>query len=411
MSEILIRVEGVSKKFCRSLRKSLWYGMQDLGVELLGRRHLGHGTLRADEFWVLQEVSFELRRGECLGLIGRNGAGKTTLLRLLNGLIRPDRGRIEIRGRVGALIALGAGFNPILSGRENILVNASILGLSEAEIAAKIEQIVDFSEIGEFLDMPVQNYSSGMAVRLGFAVAVSLEPEIMLVDEVLAVGDSAFQRKCFDRIVELQKRGTSFIIVSHNPYQVERLCQRVALLHRGCISLPADGKTTLALYHDLAQQQDRPVAGAPSLRREGTHELVFDRLWFEDADSRPTDTLECLRPARLVAEFHTTRPLTNTRMRFEICSADNIVVLNLAANGLTETRRFDGRHRIAFDMMPLRLTSGWYSVNAIAVDTNIRLDTWNRAADLQVLVRDEAALRLSSDHGIFVGDGRWTIEP
>jgi len=190
MSEILISVDNVSKKFCRSLKKSLWYGVKDIGAELFGRSAT-HEHLRESEFWANREISFELRRGECLGLIGRNGAGKTTLLRMLNGLIKPDNGRIEMRGRVGALIALGAGFNPILSGRENIYVNASVLGLNRHEIDMKMDEIIEFAEIGEFIDMPVQNYSSGMAVRLGFAVATALEPDILILDEVLAVGDAA----------------------------------------------------------------------------------------------------------------------------------------------------------------------------------------------------------------------------
>lgn len=215
MSEILVKVENVSKKFCRSLKRSLWYGMQDLGKELLGRRHGGNGELRPNEFWAVKDVSFELRRGECLGLIGSNGAGKTTLLRMLNGLIKPDNGRIEMRGRVGALIALGAGFNPILTGRENIYVNASILGLSNREINEKLERIIDFADIGEFIDAPVQSYSSGMAVRLGFAVASVLDPDVLILDEVLSVGDMNFQAKCLNALSSLRKKGTAFILVSH----------------------------------------------------------------------------------------------------------------------------------------------------------------------------------------------------
>ena len=161
--DTLVRVSGVSKKFCLSLKKSLWYGLCDMGRELTGRRRGEHGGLRTKEFWAVNNVSFELKRGECLGLIGRNGAGKTTLLKMLNGLIKPDAGRIEMRGRVGALIALGAGFNPILTGRENIYVNGSVLGLTKKEIGAKLDEIVDFAEIGDFIDTPVQNYSSGMA--------------------------------------------------------------------------------------------------------------------------------------------------------------------------------------------------------------------------------------------------------
>src|SRR5688572_23720191 len=149
--EVLVKAEGVSKKFCRSLKRSLWYGVKDMAAEVTGGS-ASHDRLRSGEFWAVNDVSFELRRGECLGLVGRNGAGKTTLLKMLNGLIKPDKGQIEMRGRIGALIALGAGFNPILTGRENIYVNASILGLTKRETDEKIDDIVDFAEVGEFID-------------------------------------------------------------------------------------------------------------------------------------------------------------------------------------------------------------------------------------------------------------------
>lgn len=222
MTDTLIKVENVSKKFCRSLKKSLWYGMQDIGNELLGRLHGGNGELRQDEFWAVKDVSFELRRGECLGLIGHNGAGKTTLLRMLNGLIKPDTGRIEIRGRVGALIALGAGFNPILTGRENVNVAGAVLGLTNQEINAKYDAIVEFAELGEFMNAPVQSYSSGMQVRLGFSIAAQLEPDILILDEVLAVGDIKFQVKCINKIRELQRKGVAIVLVSHNMTNILR---------------------------------------------------------------------------------------------------------------------------------------------------------------------------------------------
>lgn len=247
MSDTLVKVENVSKKFCRSLKKSLWYGMQDLGNELLGRRHGGNGELRLDEFWAVKDVSFELKRGECLGLIGRNGAGKTTLLRMLNGLIKPDAGWIEMRGRVGALIALGAGFNPILTGRENIYVNASVLGLSKQEIDAKFEEIVEFAELGEFIDAPVQSYSSGMQVRLGFAVATALKPDILLLDEVLAVGDTAFRAKCFERIGNILSN-ISVIFVSHDQNQIMRICDNVILLKNGIVKYEGATQEGLSVY-------------------------------------------------------------------------------------------------------------------------------------------------------------------
>ena len=188
--EVLVKVEGVSKKFCRDLKRSLWYGMKDISSELFGIHQ--NGQLRKNEFWAVNDVNFELKRGECLGLIGHNGAGKSTLLKMLNGLIKPDKGTITMQGRIGALIELGAGFNPILTGRENIYNNGAVLGFSKKEIDEKFDAIVDFAEIDEFIDTPVQNYSSGMKVRLGFAVAAQMEPDVLIIDEVLAVGDIGF---------------------------------------------------------------------------------------------------------------------------------------------------------------------------------------------------------------------------
>ncbi len=230
--EPLVRVEHVSKKYCRSLKRSLWYGLRDLGSELIGRRGDDRLRLRKDEFLAVNDVSFELRRGECLGLIGANGAGKSTLLKMLNGLVRPDAGRIEIRGRVGALIELGAGFNPILTGRENIYVNGAVLGLSKREIGARIGQIVDFAELGEFIDSPVQTYSSGMRVRLGYSVAAHLDPDVLLIDEVLAVGDMRFLLKCFNSM-EKQLQRSAIVFVSHQLPQVARISTRAIPLDRG----------------------------------------------------------------------------------------------------------------------------------------------------------------------------------
>jgi lipopolysaccharide transport system ATP-binding protein len=228
--ELLIKVEGVSKKFCRNLKRSLWYGLRDIGGGFLGMRP--SNELRKDEFWAVQNVNFELRRGECLGLIGHNGAGKSTLLKMLNGLIRPDDGKIEMHGRIGALIELGAGFNPLLTGRENVYTNGAVLGLSKEEIDEKFDEIIAFAELEEFIDTPVQNYSSGMKVRLGFAVASQMEPDILIIDEVLAVGDLGFVLKCFNRIDELLSR-SAVIFVSHSMPQVSRVCSNIILLEKG----------------------------------------------------------------------------------------------------------------------------------------------------------------------------------
>lgn len=237
--ELLVSVENVSKKYCRNLKKSLWYGLRDVASEMLpfhiqkSEIQKIENSLRPGEFWANKNISFDLRRGDCLGLIGHNGAGKTTLLKLLNGLIKPDAGRIEMRGRVGALIALGAGFNPILTGRENIYVNGAVLGLAKAEIDERFDEITDFAEIGEFIDAPIQSYSSGMQVRLGFAIASACRPDILLLDEVLAVGDMKFQAKCFNRLGEIRKLGTGFILVSHNMHHISRFCNKALYLRNG----------------------------------------------------------------------------------------------------------------------------------------------------------------------------------
>jgi lipopolysaccharide transport system ATP-binding protein len=259
--EVLVRVENVSKKFCKSLKRSLWYGVQDIASELNPFAKPSRPSclcgediappaslktprdakddlppLRRDEFWAVKDVSFELKRGECLGLIGHNGAGKSTLLKMLNGIIKPDAGRIEMRGRICAMIELGAGFNPILTGRENIYNRGAVLGFSRQEVAAKYDEIVDFAEIGDFLEMPVQNYSSGMRVRLGFAVAALMDPDVLIIDEVLAVGDMGFAIKCFNMMTDLMRRA-SVILVTHNMPVMARVATQAMLMERGIVTL------------------------------------------------------------------------------------------------------------------------------------------------------------------------------
>ncbi len=229
-NEVLVKVEKVSKKFCKDLKTSLLYGVKDIFSNVIGNNK--ENGLRAKEFWAVKDINFELKRGECLGLIGHNGAGKSTLLKILNGLINPDEGIITIKGKVGALIELGAGFNPILTGRENIYNNGAILGFSKEEIDNKIEKIIDFSEIRDFIDTPVRNYSSGMKVRLGFAVAANMEPDVLIIDEVLAVGDLGFVLKCFKTIDNLLPN-TAIIFVSHNMPMVSRICTQIILMDKG----------------------------------------------------------------------------------------------------------------------------------------------------------------------------------
>lgn len=248
--DVVISVTHVSKKFCRNLKRSMLYGMRDLSRSFVGMRR-GSSQLRKDEFWALDDISFELKRGECLGLIGQNGCGKSTLLRLLTGIFPPDKGEIMMKGRVGGLIALGAGFHPHLTGRENIYLNGSILGLSQREINAKFDQIVDFAEIDEFLDAPLSTYSSGMRVRLGFAVASQIQPDILLIDEVLAVGDMGFRAKCLNAISDLL-RHAAVIFVSHIMPQVIRISTQAMVLNHGRVAFHGeDVKRGVDMYMSL----------------------------------------------------------------------------------------------------------------------------------------------------------------
>jgi len=270
----LIRVEAASKRFCRNLKRSLRYGVQDIAGELLGRDSSSSG-LRPAEFWAVNDVSFRVRRGECLGVIGPNGAGKSTLLKMLSGLIKPDRGRIEIRGRVGSLIELGAGFSPILTGRENIFVNAAVLGLSKKETDQKLDSIIDFAEIGESIDAPVQTYSSGMKVRLGFAVAAHLGPDVLLIDEILAVGDMAFHIKCFN-FIEKALQNTAIVYVSHNLPQVARACTHGLVLNAGRIAFRGSPSEVIDGYLASVAFPDKATSGS------GEAELLSVRF---DGDS------------------------------------------------------------------------------------------------------------------------------
>jgi lipopolysaccharide transport system ATP-binding protein len=232
--ETVLKVENVHKKYCRNLKKSLWYGMRDIADDLTGRSKDQY-NLRPGEFWALQDINFVLKKGESIGLIGRNGAGKTTLLKLINGLLKPTVGKITIHGTIGALIALGTGFNPILTGRENVMIAGAVLGFTGKQMESMLDEILDFSEIGEFIDSPVKNYSSGMLVRLGFSVAIQLNPDLLLVDEVLAVGDLAFAIKCMKKITNYRNNGGSLVLVSHGMHNVRFHCDRAILLDQARI--------------------------------------------------------------------------------------------------------------------------------------------------------------------------------
>lgn len=255
--DVLVKVDHVSKKYCKSLKQSMFYGMNDIGRNML-RLDSKPEVLRKDEFWAVNDVSFELKRGETLGLIGSNGSGKTSLLKMLNGIFWPDKGEITIRGRVGALIAVGAGFHPVLTGRENIYVNGAILGMTKQELDKQFDAIVDFADIGDFLDTPVKYYSSGMFVRLGFAVAVHCEPDILLIDEVLAVGDASFRGKCYNMIADLKKK-CSVILVSHDMGAIARVCDRCIFLSHGDLKMDGAPVEVIQAYYSNIKNEGSSI--------------------------------------------------------------------------------------------------------------------------------------------------------
>lgn len=409
--EVLVKVDHVSKKFCRTLKKSLWYGIQDIGSEIVGRKY--EHQLRPDEFWSVNDVSFELRRGECLGLIGHNGAGKTTLLRMLNGLIKPDKGSIEMRGQVGALIALGAGFNPILTGRENIYINASVLGISTKEIDQKIDQIVDFAEIGKFIDMPVQNYSSGMKVRLGFAVAINLNPDILLVDEVLAVGDVGFKIKCYNEINKMLEN-TGVIFVTHSMPQVGRICTRSILMQDGKASVISDNPSeAIVAYYNMFEGEN--VVEIGSKRAEITQidlsqEENLEQFTYSDIfESNSVAKFELI-PEKILqigVYLNIDSDVEKFQVKFLISDMDQKVVAQFLTAQPSFINKKDGLNLINININDLILNTGTYFLNITVVDktktSNSNDESQERSSAGEILLGYKNIVKLKTNLGSYVG--------
>jgi ABC-type polysaccharide/polyol phosphate transport system ATPase subunit len=284
-----IQFDQVSKRFI--LHHERPRSLQELAVSLLRR-----DSSRREEFWALRDVSFTVPVGETVGLIGPNGAGKSTILKLISRIIQPTSGHITVEGRLGALLELGAGFHPDLTGRENIFLNGSIMGLRRREIKQRLESIVDFAELSRFIDMPVRNYSSGMLVRLGFAVATSFQPDVLLIDEVLAVGDEMFQVKCLQRIAQVRDQGISILFVSHNLDTVRHLCNHVIWMDKGQVQASGDGNTVIGDYLKHVWSTDNsPISAAQAKgkgRRWGSGEVEITDVQFYAADGKERHTFE-----------------------------------------------------------------------------------------------------------------------
>jgi ABC-type polysaccharide/polyol phosphate transport system ATPase subunit len=276
---------------------------------------------RAEDFWAVHDVSFEVKRGEALGIIGHNGAGKSTILKLLSNITAPSSGEIMINGRLSALIEVGSGFHPELTGRENIYLNGSILGMTRRQITDRLDSIVDFAGVRQFLDTPVKRYSSGMYVRLGFSIAAHLDPDILLLDEVLAVGDAAFQEKCLTRISEMKENGTTIVFISHDLGAVERLCDRVLLMQRGEIVASGEPREIVAQYQTVAAAFKSPSSDKePMANQEKLAEVRA--LTFQDASGREADILHTGHPFTAHLDFMSHAHLEDVVFEVFFYSAD-----------------------------------------------------------------------------------------
>jgi lipopolysaccharide transport system ATP-binding protein len=380
MNTPVITVENLSKEY--QLGEKEEYGMlresivKAIKTPIRRLKRIGKPANRQVKIWALKDVSFDVHEGEVVGIIGRNGAGKSTLLKILSRITEPTDGRVKIHGKVGSLLEVGTGFHPELTGRENIYLNGAILGMKKSWINHKFDEIVDFAEIEKFIDTPVKRYSSGMYVRLAFAVAAHLEPEILLVDEVLAVGDAIFQKKCLGKIGDVVKEGRTVLFVSHNMASVQNLCGRCFLIEKGKIIL--DGPTDSVVAEYLSAIQDRAkISLRDRLDREGGETLRFVNFHIESPTRGIIDTICVGETATLVAEYesNTPKPLKNVSVSISIFN-------NTGQHMITCWTRMTAQdfeqiaskgqfkaHIQKFPLMPGRYTMNlWCEANGIVVD-------------------------------------------
>lgn len=376
-NDVLIKVENVSKKYCRYLKDSMVYGAADIGRNMLGLSSHSE-QLRPNEFWSVSDVSFEVKRGETLGLVGANGCGKTTMLKMINGIFWPDQGKITIKGRIGALIAVGAGFHPLLTGRENIYINGAILGMSKKEVDQKFDSIVDFSGVEEFLDSPVKHYSSGMYVRLGFAIAVHSHCDILLIDEVLAVGDVKFQSKCLEKIKELGKQGVTKIFVSHSFEAVQTLCKNSLYLVQG--KMRSYGAT-----HDVLDQFKKDVAGGlvegADCLRYGTKDVEITKVEILDAAGLQKTAFKRGERFRVRMSFFAKSSIHNPSFTV-LVHDENGQLLHVTDSGVRKYKTGDvkgeGVITYTFEALPLHKGKYWLSTGCWQEGGNIAFDHHER---------------------------------
>lgn len=363
---VAIRVENVTKLYRRHGRRRSVGSFKSAFLSGMGARALSPDAAVP----ALSDVSFSLAQGETLGVVGANGSGKSTLLKLLAGIVRPTAGRVEVRGRLAALLELGAGFHPEISGRENIAISALLLGMSKKEIAARFDTIVRFAEIEEFLDAPVKTYSSGMAVRLGFAIAAHSDPDVLLVDEVLAVGDEAFAHKCLEKFSEFERAGKTLLFVSHDLSLVSARCRRAIWLDRGRLAADGPAAETVALYRErVAREEDEgrlsAAAAAASGARIGSGVATLETVRLRDAEGRETRRLRSGEPASVEMVVNAPHPVSDFVFGIGIATVSGRLVLgvNTDADGLCG-QELSGQARVVLEIPALDLAPGLYSLDA-----------------------------------------------
>jgi lipopolysaccharide transport system ATP-binding protein len=404
--DVVIKVEHVSKKYCKSLKRSMLYGLEDIGRNLFGLSSHSE-KLRMSEFWAVDDVSFEVRKGETLGLIGPNGSGKSTLLKMLNGIFWPDKGNITIKGRVGALIEVGAGFHPLLTGRENVYVNAAILGMTKEEVDTKFDDIVKFADIGDFIDAPVKTYSSGMFVRLGFAVAVHSEPDILLVDEVLAVGDKEFNIKCYQKMHDIRKRGTTIVLVSHNEYTIRETTENCLYIDNGKMKFLGPSEEAISLYmKEILENKAKNSAIREIGKLQSPKKAEIVSLKFLDRSLNEVSFIESGQELNIILECIIREKLENPI--FGVNFYDNNGFM-YCANSNYENVTFDklplAKVRVKINIPHLHLPSNDYLCSAIIAEENVdNLVDWHDMAYRFVVERARNA------RGSIKLPTKWAIE-
>lgn len=345
-SSVILDVDHVWKIYCRNLKRAMRYGLRDLGREILGTgRDRTHQDLRPGEFFAVRDAHFQVNPGECVAMIGPNGAGKSTMLKMVNGLIKPDAGQIQIRGKIGALIELGTGFNPILSGKENIYINAAVLGMPKQEVDLLFDKIVDFAELGHVINDPIKTYSSGMRVRLGFSIAANLRPQLLLMDEVLAVGDVGFRMKCFKHLRTLVENGVSIILVTHAVGMLQRVATRSIVFGQGKIVHDGELETGCTIYEEMLGASDR----VKEKRREDKGQAArIDSVEVVDEKGEKTREFDTGQAVNVKIKLTCREKIKNARLVVALCSPVHGVLSSVST----------AYHDLKFDLDPQVDTDG-----------------------------------------------------